>query len=61
MEKIFAVAVMGGVTTVLVQGAVESLVDLPQFGSLLWLLPALFMAANQIEQSGEVMPGSFSR
>ncbi|HET7872415.1 MAG TPA: O-antigen ligase family protein, partial [Terriglobales bacterium] len=61
MERIFAVAVMGGIATVLAQGAVESLVDLPQFGSLLWLLPALFLAANQIEQPGEVMPGSFSR
>lgn len=49
-ERFLAVAVLGGVTTVLVQGLVESLTDLPQFGSLLWLLFALLMAANRGER-----------
>ena len=46
VERILALAVLGAVTTVLVQGLVESLTDLPQFGSLLWLLFALLMVAG---------------
>jgi putative inorganic carbon (hco3(-)) transporter len=61
MERILAIALMGGIATVLVQGAVESLVDLPQFGSLLWLLCALFMSANQVTQRGGILPGSSGR
>jgi putative inorganic carbon (HCO3(-)) transporter len=49
MERILAVAVLGGVITVLVQGLVESLTDLPQFGSLLWLVFALLIVANRVE------------
>ncbi|HEX7288695.1 MAG TPA: O-antigen ligase family protein [Candidatus Angelobacter sp.] len=58
MERILAVALVGGVTTVLVQGMVESLVDLPQFGSLLWLLFALYFAGRRIGQSGPSLLGS---
>lgn len=54
VERILAVAVLGGVTTVLVQGLVESLTDLPQFGSLLWLLFALLMVAGRVDWSAPV-------
>jgi hypothetical protein len=49
---------MGGVTTVLVQGMVESLVDLPQFGSLLWLLFALYFAGKRIGRAAPNLLGS---
>lgn len=58
MERILAVGLLGGVTTVLVQGLVESLVDLPQFGSLLWLLFALFTAGGRLEPAGPGLTGS---
>jgi len=51
MERVLAVAALGGIATVLTQGLVESLVDLPQFGSMLWLLFALVMAGSRVEQS----------
>jgi O-antigen ligase len=57
-ERILAVALMGGVTTVLVQGMVESLVDLPQFGSLLWLLFALYFAGKRIGRAAPNLLGS---
>lgn len=50
MERVLALAALGGVATVLTQGLVESLVDLPQFGSMLWLLFALLMAGSQVER-----------
>ncbi len=51
LEGILAMAVLGGVATMLTQGLLESLVDLPQFGSLLWLLLALLVAGSRVEHS----------
>lgn len=48
MERVLAMAALGGIATVLTQGLVESLVDLPQFGSMLWLLFALVMAGSRV-------------
>lgn len=48
MERLIGTALLGSVATVMVQGLVESLIENPQFGSTLWFLFALLMAASAL-------------
>jgi O-antigen ligase len=48
MERVIGAALVGSVATVMVQGLVESLIENPPFGSLLWLLFALWAVSSRI-------------
>jgi O-antigen ligase len=50
-EGLIAAAVLSGIATVLVQGTVESLIENPEFGGLLWFALALLAVVRDLPQS----------
>ncbi|MCU1286038.1 MAG: O-antigen ligase RfaL [Acidobacteriales bacterium] len=50
LQRVFAVALLGALVSLLVHGLVDVMIDVPQFGSLLWLIFAMFTVANRIGQ-----------
>jgi putative inorganic carbon (HCO3(-)) transporter len=50
-EPLIAAAVLAGLSTVLVQGTVESLIENPEFGGLLWFILALLAIVRDLPQS----------
>lgn len=49
-EPLIAVAVLAGISTVMVQGTVESLIENPEFGGLLWFIVALLAIVRDLPQ-----------
>ena len=49
-EPMIAAAVLGALATVLVQGTVESLIENPEFGGLLWFMFALLAIVRNLKQ-----------
>jgi O-antigen ligase len=54
-ESLIAAAVLSGVATVLVQGTVESLIENPEFGGLLWFTFALLAIVRDLPNTDRAM------
>jgi O-antigen ligase len=50
VEPLIAIAVLAGISTVMVQGTVESLIENPEFGGLLWFIFALLAIVRDLPQ-----------
>jgi hypothetical protein len=50
LQRVFAVALLGALVAVLAHGLVDVMMDVPQFGSLLWLIFAMFTVVNRLRQ-----------
>lgn len=50
LESLIAVAVLAGISTVMVQGTVESLIENPEFGGLLWFIFGLLAIVRDLPQ-----------
>jgi O-antigen ligase len=47
LERVLGIAVIASITTVMIQGAVESLIENPPFGTMLWFIFALGVCCSR--------------
>ena len=55
-EPLIAAAVLAGISTVMVQGTVESLIENPEFGGLLWFILALLAIVRDLPDRDSTVP-----